>query len=618
MDAKSRASEKTEKIERQGMNQNDAISDGNEAMRKSNLAVAMKSLASALDKHQIHIMVKKLLEEWKNISSEYQGQFKEAIKQTKKNIGFPAIPGFKAPEKALERCPQILGEPLEQMLHSSPPESPLFAIMIVLWREAHQQLCDSVLRFLKDDDSRPAILNQARKNFPRGWLKTNEWTSVRKDFIGSQDVDFPLDHVDLMLCYVAHIHFSNQGVEVDSLPLNDWANSLKRLPCDDPLWGRRFDFFCQRIKKIGKSKHAEQSVVADLKNTLAEVERKFADDLTFLELKIPSVTRETISPDFDAARKFADQLRKALERYSSLRRELKEAKTYAREQDSQKKQKEAAQRIFDTHSKLEEMLDQQATPTESPAAHFAPPQPERENEQIEAKEKELRQQIQNLQKAAKADNKQIEHLRQQVEKLQEITAANKEEIKKLRASRDTSRESEKLWRETYQHEMKRKSSADADGQKAEGKVRSVQEAFEIAERNYPDELLVKLNNHSNLKKNRFEKPDEVLKALQWLAIFYRKARMDGASTSNLDESLRETCSSNWSYSANQSEFALRESPGWYTTIVNNKRYELEPHIGAGSSRDERHTIRIAFAWVPELKKVVVGFVGQHQRTPKKA
>ena len=597
------------------MNQNEVVGDVDEAMKKSDWDAAM-GLVAALDDSQIRTMIKKVLEEWKNISPKYQAQFKEAVKLTNKKTGLLAIPGFRDPEKALEQCPMKLEKYLFSVLRSSSPASPLSVIIIVLWREAHQKLEDAVCQFLKADESRPAVLTQAKRNCPRGCPKTTQWTNVRKDFIGSQDAEFPLEHVDLMFCYVAHLHFSNQVEEDDSLPLDDWINSLKSLPYDDPLWAGRFDFFCRQIKKIGKSKHAAQSVVASLKNTLAEVERKFTDDLAFLQLKIPSVTRETIVSDFDSARKHADHLKKALERFSGLRRERKEAKTYAQEQPFLKKLPEAAKRVSEAHSELEKMLAQQSPPTKSLSARSAPLQPERENERMEAKE--WRQQIQNMQKASKTDKKQIQQLQQQIEKLQQIAADNKEEIKKLRASLDTSRKDEKLWREAYQ-KMGQKSAADADEQKTDKKVRSVQEAFEKAKRDYPDKLLVKLNNHSKWKEkeNNFEKPDEVLKALEWLAIIYRDARMNGAPNSNLDESLRQTCST-WFYSANQSEFALRESPGWYTTIVNNKTYDLEPHIGTGKSRDERHTIRIAFAWDPELKKVVVGFVGQHQRTPKKA
>lgn len=569
-------------------------------------------LAEALDDGQIRAMIKKVLEEWKNISSQCQGKLKGVIKLGKKQKpGFLKIDGFSNPEKALEQCPQKLEKPLFREFRF-----PLLSKTIIdLWWEAHRQLYDAVLRFLKDDDSRPAILIQARKNCPRGCPKTNEWTNVRKDFISAQDVEFPLDHVDLMLCCVAHIHFSNQLEEVDSLPLEDWTNSLKRLPYDDPLWGNRFDFFCQQIKEIRKSKHAAQSVVASLKNALAEVEQKFADDLAFLELKIPSVTRETISPDFDSVRKLTDNLKKTLERFSGRRRELKEAKTYTLQKTFEKKQQEAADRVDKVHSELKEMLAQQSPPTKSLSARSASTQPERENRQMEAKEKELR----HLQETSKTDKNQIQRLRQENEKLKGIHADNKEEIKKLRASLDTSRGDEKTWREAYQNEMRQKSAIGAKGLKADGKVRSVQNAFEIVERDYPEELLVKLNNDSkrDLKKNRFGKPDDVLKALQWLAIIYRNARMNGAPNPNLDESLRQACS-NWFYSANQSEYAIGKYPSAYKTTINQKTYDLEPHIGTGTSRNERHTIRIAFAWDPELKKVVVGYVGQHQPTPKKA
>ncbi len=594
------------KIERQVMNQNEVVDDW-EAEVASRV-----SLAAVLDEHQIRTMIKKALEEWKNISPESQRQIKEAIKQIK--AAFPAIPGFKDPEKALDACPKILVDPLLQMLHSSSPESPLLLLMLGLWEETHRKLEDAVLRFLKADKSRPAILIQARKNCPRGCPKTNEWTSVRKDFVDSQDAEFSSEHVDLMFCYVIHIHFSHQIEEADSLPLNEWTNDLNRLPCDDPLWGIRFDSFCQRIKEIRKSKQAEQSVVGSLKNTLAEVEQKFADDLAFLELKIPSVTRETISPDFDLVRKLTDNLKKALERFSGRRRELKEAKTYTLQKTFEKKQQEAADRVNKVHSELKEMLARQSPPTKSLSTRSASTQPERENRQMKAKEKELR----HLQEASKTDKNQIQQLRQENEKLKGVHADNKEEIKKLRASLDTSRGDEKTWREAYQNEMRRKSAIGAKGQKADGKVRSVQEAFEKAERDYPEELLVKLNNDSrrDLKKNRFGKPDEIFKALQWLAIIYRDARMNGAPNPNLDESLRQTCS-NWFYSANQSEYAIGKYPNSYKTTIDQKTYDLEPHIGTGTSRNERHTIRIAFAWDSELKKVVVGYVGQHQPTPKK-
>ncbi len=575
------------------------IDDVDKTLRKG-------TLVDTLCDNQIRVMIKHVLEEWKNFSPKLRKQFKEAIKSAKK-AGAPETPGFHAPERALERHPKILEKPLCQMARSSK----LLAGMIVeLWYEARRPLCDAALRFLEADPNCSAALCQARKTFRRGSPETTEWAAVRKDFAGSQNGEFPPEHIDLMLCCVADLRFAGEAGDSDSLPLNDWLRSLKYLPHEDSLWGERFDHFCRRIKEIGQSKHAAQSAAATLKDSLAEIARKFASDLAFLELAPPAMPRETMMPtDFDSARKLADALKKQLDRFAVLRRDEKEAETYAQHQPVIKKLPDAAQRVYAAHNELKEKLTPQV-----PLTKALPVQPEQENGRMETKK--LRQQIKDLQKNAHADKAEIKKLRHQIQELQEDVSTNKTEIKKLRINLDTSRDSERLWRESYHEEMKQKPTVNPNGQTAGLNVQSVQDAFEKAARDYPDKLLVKLNTHSNLKKNRFEKPDDVLKALQWLAVFYRKTRMGGASTSNLDESLRQTCS-NWFYSANQSEFAVRDFPAWYRTTINNKTYSLEPHIGTGRNLDERHTIRIAFDWDPDLKKVIVGFVGQHQRTSKK-
>ncbi len=54
------------------------------------------------------------------------------------------------------------------------------------------------------------------------------------------------------------------------------------------------------------------------------------------------------------------------------------------------------------------------------------------------------------------------------------------------------------------------------------------------------------------------------------------------------------------------------------TIVQSHQFEgrkwkLGEHIGTGTSKDARHTIRAGFAWDKDDKRVMVGFIGQHQR-----
>ena len=59
---------------------------------------------------------------------------------------------------------------------------------------------------------------------------------------------------------------------------------------------------------------------------------------------------------------------------------------------------------------------------------------------------------------------------------------------------------------------------------------------------------------------------------------------------------------------------MRKYKPWYTTTLNRKTYWLKKHIGTGSNKDARYTIRIGFEWDKEKKVIVIGYIGQHPRT----
>ena len=40
---------------------------------------------------------------------------------------------------------------------------------------------------------------------------------------------------------------------------------------------------------------------------------------------------------------------------------------------------------------------------------------------------------------------------------------------------------------------------------------------------------------------------------------------------------------------------------------------MEMHVGKGTSFDPQNTIRIAFDWDEEEQRVVVGYIGRHQK-----
>ena len=141
---------------------------------------------------------------------------------------------------------------------------------------------------------------------------------------------------------------------------------------------------------------------------------------------------------------------------------------------------------------------------------------------------------------------------------------------------------------------------------------SVREAVELAEREFGwNTLLFLLNSASNVD-TRFKRPVEVWLALRWLATDYRSARIEGGMP-NPDQSLREACPG-WSYASDNSAAAMSKYPAEYkTTRQDGRVYELGHHIRRGRRNDERQMVRIAFAWDKVEERVVIGYVGKHQR-----
>ena len=101
----------------------------------------------------------------------------------------------------------------------------------------------------------------------------------------------------------------------------------------------------------------------------------------------------------------------------------------------------------------------------------------------------------------------------------------------------------------------------------------------------------------------FANPPEVLDALAWLATAYRNGSADR---------IGKTCPG-WFYKLNQSASTMGQFLDWYRTRLNGTAWNLLPHLGKGTSHDPHHTIRITFAWDEQNERVIVGFVGLHQR-----
>ena len=143
-------------------------------------------------------------------------------------------------------------------------------------------------------------------------------------------------------------------------------------------------------------------------------------------------------------------------------------------------------------------------------------------------------------------------------------------------------------------------------------VKNVKDALSLAQRTFTDELLLALNSRSD-DNTAFAKPQEVFAALAWLATDYREKMLKPDSGTELNDSLRRVCS-NWFYVPRQAPTTKGKFSDWYETKVNGSVFELYEHIGRGRSHNIKSTIRIAFAWSREDARVVIGYIGRHQKT----
>jgi hypothetical protein len=108
----------------------------------------------------------------------------------------------------------------------------------------------------------------------------------------------------------------------------------------------------------------------------------------------------------------------------------------------------------------------------------------------------------------------------------------------------------------------------------------------------------------------FDKPELIYGVLRWLATTYHGAKT-GVSCPNLVDSCRRA--SGFRYAAHQSEITMGQYASDYEITWRGKLIKLKEHVGFGTSRDPRHTIRIAFFFDDRTKKVVVGYIGLHQQ-----
>jgi hypothetical protein len=113
--------------------------------------------------------------------------------------------------------------------------------------------------------------------------------------------------------------------------------------------------------------------------------------------------------------------------------------------------------------------------------------------------------------------------------------------------------------------------ADGGSPESQGRITS-KEAVEAAAHEFKDRLKI-IDNRVEKEAAYFYRPELLYGVLRWLATTYHAAKTGGG-----------------------------------------KWVKLKEHVRFGTSRDPRHTIRVAFFFDDKIMRVIVGYVGLHQQT----
>ena len=567
--------------QRETMHPTDMIEEY-EARQQLGLAVQM------LSDEQIRLIVRQVLHDWQSVEDEScKKWFQECVKNYVSNP-----PGFKSPDMALKKRSNVLENPLCNLLRrSGNPSHPLCGSVVQMWTQLSLDLRESVEEFLDGKPHRRSHLDQVRRQAGQGVSDSPRWRKLRSEFDRAHPDKWPAEQIDVMFCCLTR--------NEDSLPLRRWYSQLSELSHDDPVWEESFPGFCQDLLKLGESKKKVRDVYESVRKRVEKMEKKHVELLRYLELSSLELSSQEILSDVDKARKMLGRLEKFLERLADAKREHAEAGTLTRQQSIHEKIGQLATQITETHNEIIDSFG----PVNEPSPLF---DMEDEDEELDFEEiREMEKRNEELERGNRELGSRIEEVKTELVAVQEELKGSRDKIKELRNELETSKQNQKTWYNVYLASLMQ--SGQGGGTVA---IESVEDAFNQARKIYSRELHFELNRHSRM--TRFENPMEVFSVLQWLAQIYRGVKM-GEKKIDLDLSLRHVCQG-WNYTPHQNEMTMNTYVSHYQTKVGKTTYTLENHVGTGKSKDERYTFRLAFAWAPDMNKVVIGYAGLHQRT----
>ena len=505
------------------------------------------------------------------------------------------VPGFRNASRA---TPAQLAIPVLDAIFDG--DSRLAGAVLRCWEEANASLRGIAAAQLAEAGVEcPAKRDTER--FGSTW-PDKDWNRHRRAVLEAHG-DLSRHAVGLMLMVLV-----DRYPIVDDVDLPDvvsprfvrWLDELDALPPTAVEWEDAYEF-ARAVDLVAETKSAELLMAVFLRREeiVKEMVATYPDELAYLGVD-PSLWARDDGRDPLLVMRVADELAKALAEYQPVRQQ---AGSRADELKRAVQRAQCEEKIVEIVARWEALETDAFVVPEA----TTPDDADRAGEDVDHAAE-----IDRLTRELAAARTELDELRTAHAKLREEHGRAGEDNEVLRLSRTQlaadidalqsevarHREAEEHWRQAYVEACKTRSVETG----AAPEIANVRDAVTLAEQAFPDSLHFALNGKSDLGIP-FAKPAEVFDALAWLATCYRR---QGAT-------IGETCPG-WFYKPDQTEGTTGKYRQWYETSVRGRTVEILNHVGKGASFDPKSTIRIGFAWDDEHARVVVGFIGRHQRT----
>lgn len=518
------------------------------------------------------------------------------------------VRGFRDPSTA---PPKKLAPAVSQEIEHN---DKLARAVLQVWSESQQTLREVVVDHLHSDDI--PIQNRVRL-FNEAWTK-EEWRR-RRNHLCAQHADLEKNDVALMLCLASGIipaPDEDEGeFDFESPRFQRWLDELDKLPVDAQEWfeAGKFGDAVATLADLKIDTHIHDHI-SHLRQDIDALRGKYEAELRYLDIDTSSWLEEAVNraATLGDAQNLVLELKEELKKYQPIRPQAPVREEEQRRSPMREKSERSILKV------VEEWRTIMSRPVDPPVVADTRATYELDDKAksgAEAKKAAavseelvvLKQEHVDLEAKYEALCKEHEQASEAKTGMQLEKTQLNEQIAELKSELAQSRQTEQNWRQLYV-DAKGKASVEDD---APAVYCNADEAIAQAEKVFADQLAFALNGKSQ-RSQPFQKPEELFNALAWLATDYHRLRPNPGASPNFDLMIREACPG-WTYKPNQTDTTMGMYAEWYQTTWRGKRFELAHHIGKGNGRDPKNTIRIAFDWDDEHNRVVVGYIGLHQR-----